>query len=581
MEDKMGKQTKNVVAPSRTKKATPKVPGTQALRKGLDVLNIIANANKPLRFKDLLELSRLPNPTLSRLLQTLVEYRLVHFEDISQTYRLGARSFEMAHRVWEDFDLKQGASPELDRLFELLKESVRLGVLENDQVLVVDSREAAQALRVSVGMGLRLPPHASALGKAMLAYLNADNLDRALNEMNYEQFTESTIVDPAVLKNELSLAKARGYAISVEEKTLGVNSIATAILNHKLEPIGAIGVSAPSCRLPEEKLHFIAGDIMKAARRVSGNIGEVAMSILSDPRPRRKKQFSLRCIANEKPLLGEGPIWIDEAEQILWLDILGPAAHRTTASSGQTNSVKLDEITSVIIPRKEGGYICGTESGLYTMNADMNQKALIVAPEKGIATNRFNDGKCDAKGRLWIGTMAIDASPGKGALYCLDVDHTLTKVEDNIQVSNGLGWSPDNKTFYFTDSGKQSIFAYEYDLETGVAENKRVFASVDDGAARPDGLAVDIEGFVWSAHWDGWRVVRYAPDGSIDRVVELPVPKPTSCAFGGPDRKTLYITSARVRLSALQIEEAPLSGGLFALNTNVQGAPTYAFGNQK
>lgn len=555
-----------------------KVPGTQALRKGLDVLNVVAESGAPLRFKELLAMTDLPNATLDRLLRTLSEYRLIHYEEIGQTYRLGARSFEMAHQVWENFDLRKGAAPELDRLFEMLDESVRLGVLEDNNVLVVDSREAAQALRVSVGMGLRLPLHASALGKAILAYLSPEQLKVTLEGLDFHQLTDATIVDQQSLIKELALAKARGYAISIGERAIGVNSIAVAILNHRLEPIGGIGFSAPSCRFPEEKLHVVAGDIMKASRRISGNIGEVAMSIAADPKPRLIRYPELRCISNAKPLLGEGPVWMPKEKKILWVDMLGPALHQTDVATGEISSVQLDEITSVVVCQKAGGYVCATESGIYSLDLDSRSKTLLASPEKGIAGNRFNDGKCDANGRFWAGTMAIDASPEKGSLYCLDTDHSVRVVEGGIQVSNGLGWSPDNKTFYFTDSGKRTIFAYDFDLERGEVSNKRVFVEIVDGVARPDGLAVDIDGCVWSAHWDGWRVVRYTPDGTIDRVVELPVPKPTSCAFGGDDNKTLFITSARIRLSAIQIEEAPLSGGLFALQTGVEGVPVSDFG---
>jgi ABC-type nitrate/sulfonate/bicarbonate transport system ATPase subunit len=167
--------------------------------------------------------------------------------------------------------------------------------------------------------------------------------------------------------------------------------------------------------------------------------------------------------------------------------------------------------------------------------------------------------------------MAIDTQPGEGSLYRLDTDGRVSRMDTGFHVSNGLGWSPDNRRFYFTDSGPKRIYVYDFDLEGGAVENRRTFVQVPDGVGVPDGLAVDAEGFVWSAHWDGWCVTRYDPDGKVDRVINLPVPRPTSCAFGGPDLTTLYITSARIRLSAGQLAEAPLSGSVFALQSGIRG----------
>jgi sugar lactone lactonase YvrE len=203
---------------------------------------------------------------------------------------------------------------------------------------------------------------------------------------------------------------------------------------------------------------------------------------------------------------------------------------------------------------------------------------VLAVPEPDKAMNRFNDGKCDRAGRFFAGTMALDAGPGQGTLWRLDPDLRLAAIETGVHVSNGLGWSPDDRTFYFIDTGARTVYAYDYDLATGAATNRRPFVVVPDAQGKPDGLAVDEQGFVWVALWDGWSVARYAPDGRLDRLVSLPVPRPTSLAFGGTDLRTLFITSARVRLSAAQLAEAPLSGSVFALDAGVAGVPVGSFG---
>jgi sugar lactone lactonase YvrE len=173
--------------------------------------------------------------------------------------------------------------------------------------------------------------------------------------------------------------------------------------------------------------------------------------------------------------------------------------------------------------------------------------------------------------------MSLDASMPTGSLYRFDGAHAATALDGGFQVSNGMDWSPDDKTFYFADTALHTVYAYDFDLDAGTISNRRVFLHFSREQGRPDGMAVDCEGFLWVALWDGWRIARYAPDGRLDREIDLPVPRPSSCCFGGPDLKTLYITSARVRLSRQNLEEAPLSGGLFALDVDVAGQPVTEF----
>jgi sugar lactone lactonase YvrE len=201
----------------------------------------------------------------------------------------------------------------------------------------------------------------------------------------------------------------------------------------------------------------------------------------------------------------------------------------------------------------------------------------LAVPEPGRTGNRFNDGKCDRAGRLLVGTMAIDNGPGQGALWSVAPGGTTRAVETGVHVSNGPAWSPDDRTLYFTDTGARTVYAYDYDLATGAATNRRTFATFSGVDGKPDGMAVDAAGCVWVAVWDGWRLERRRPDGSLDRVVMLPVPRPTSLAFGGDDLRTLFVTSARVRLSAEQLVEAPLSGSVLALVVDVPGTPVGAF----
>ena len=199
---------------------------------------------------------------------------------------------------------------------------------------------------------------------------------------------------------------------------------------------------------------------------------------------------------------------------------------------------------------------------------------ILVNPELGRLNARFNDGKVDPRGRFWAGTLGED---NQSCLYKLDPDGSVQIMETGIQISNGLGWSPDLKTMYYTDSPLRVIYAYDFDLNSGSINNRRKFVKVPREDGFPDGLTVDSEGFIWSAHWDGWRVTRYDPDGKIERVIYLPVQRPTSCAFGGPDLDQLFITSAWTGLSETERQEQPLAGDLFLVHGEVKGRKEYDF----
>lgn len=545
-------------------------PGMQSLTRGLRVLGIIAAAERPMRFTDLLVAADLPKGTLHRVLQTLVEERFAQLDPRDQSYRLGSRTFELAHRVWDQFDMRGAAEPELVRLRDVTGEAVRLGILDAGAVLYIDQRDNPQAIRVANGVGKRVAVHASALGKAIAAHLNLSER-RALFSGVYDAFTERTIVSQSDLDHQLNLIKARGYALSVDELHEGVSAVAAPILDHRAEPMGAIGIVGPSFRLDEARLHALGRDVIEAARRISGNIGELAMSISINPRPLGVVRDDVVCAIPGSDFLAEGPHWSVSEQRLHWVDILAPAIVSGSPAEGTRSSFAMPELVGCVVPMRSGGFIAATESGIKSVKSGVI--TTLSTPEADLPGNRFNDGKCDRAGRFWVGSLAINTAPGQGSLWRCDPNGTVIQIDSGFHIANGLGWSPDDKTFYFTDSGRRTIYAYDFDLARGDIANRRVFASVPEQSGTPDGLAVDSEGFVWSAHWDGWCITRYDPEGRVERVINLPVPRPTSCAFGGPDMKTLFVTTARIRLSAQQLAEAPLSGSILAVSVGVPGLP--------
>jgi L-arabinonolactonase len=274
--------------------------------------------------------------------------------------------------------------------------------------------------------------------------------------------------------------------------------------------------------------------------------------------------------------LGEGPVWDVREQALYWVDIVGRLVQRFDPATGGTRRWSLPERVASLALRRESGMVLALESGFAFFDLVTGGIRWIARPEAMIARNRFNDGKCDSAGRFWAGTMDDTATEHTGSLYRLDPDLSAHRMDGAIGISNSLAWSPDDRTFYFADTLDGVIYAYDFEAAAGALSNKRAFAK-PGGPGAPDGSTIDSEGFLWNAEWDGGRLVRYAPDGSVERQVELPVQRPTCCAFGGPDLRTLYVTSASLGLDDAARASQPWAGCVLALDLGVAGLPSHRF----
>lgn len=551
--------------------------GAAALAKGLYLLDVIGERDQPPRFKDLQLATGLPKGTLARLLNTLVTFRLVRHEESDNTYRLGNRLFELAHRVWETFDLRGAAAPQLERLAQETRETLALIAADNDQALYIDQRSQGGPFGFRIEVGRRAPLHCTAAGKALLAFSAPHEQRATLSRLVLERFTPATLTEPDQLFADLALARARGYALSHGEHVEGVVSVAAPVFDHTGKAIAAIGVFGPQSRLTTERLHVIGRDLMEAARLISGNVGAAPVSIHSKDPPIRGADRTVECVLPWGASLAEGPVWSERENRLYWVDILAPAVHRFDPVTRINETCPLPRLVGAIAERRAGGQVVITQGGLEALDFDRQKLTPLVDPEADMPDNRFNDGKCDAEGRLWAGTMSLDASRKSGALYRMAPDLSCTRMDQGFTVANGLDWSLDRRTLYFADSAAGAIFAYPFEPETGELGRRRVFASIPAKDGRPDGLTVDAEGCLWAALWDGWVIRRFAPDGRMMRDLRMPVPRPTSIAFGGEGYRTLFITSARIRLPAKILADAPFSGGLFAADVGVAGRPAGQF----
>ena len=544
----------------------------------MSLLNIVSAAPAPMTFTELLRAGHLPKATLHRILATLMREGLLRHDPYTKTYQLGFRLLELAHEVWSDFDLRLAAQDELGRLRDAVRQSVHLGVIDGDSVIVIASQEADRELRASSRVGLRLPIHATALGKAIAAQMDPPRQTALLQSLSLRPFTGATLASVAALKSELDLTRARGYAIEFLEHEDSTVSIAASILDIEGRPIGAVCITGKSDQIDQAHLHQFSSPIIGAARTISHNAGGQFMSIQPRAEPTDSANFDVVCVAQTRSLLGEGPTWSPRDGALYWVDILTPSVHCYDSIKGEDREVKLGSMVSVAIPKATGGLLVATPAGLMTL--DMASKALtgFCHPESDRPGNRYNDGKCDRMGRLWIGTLDMGTAANRGNLFRVDADGNWKKMDSGITVSNGLGWSPDNRLMYFTDSVRRTIYVYDFDLLTGTITNRRPFITLDASDGTPDGLTVDEDGCLWVAVWDAWRVSRYAPDGRELLRIRMPVPRPTSCCFGGANLDTLYVTSASVRLNEAALVAAPQSGSLFAIRIpGVRGLPETTF----
>jgi L-arabinonolactonase len=289
----------------------------------------------------------------------------------------------------------------------------------------------------------------------------------------------------------------------------------------------------------------------------------------------------IEVLVDVKTILGEGPLWDVEQQRLYWIDSFGCNVFRCTADGREIRAWDVPGKIGSMALRKDGnGAICSLQDGFYALDFKTGDSTLINNPIGDNPAIRLNDGKVDRRGRFIAGSMDTMESGPNGELYRLDPDFKVTKLDSGIIVSNGPCWSPDDKIFYFADSWSGEIWAYDYDINTGSVSNRRTFTKVDisrGGAA--DGSTVDAEGYLWNAQVYDAKLVRYAPDGKIDRVIDMPVKKVTSVNFGGPNMDILFVTSMAKPPLPRFPGDGVLRGSLFAIyDLGIRGVPEPRFG---
>jgi sugar lactone lactonase YvrE len=283
---------------------------------------------------------------------------------------------------------------------------------------------------------------------------------------------------------------------------------------------------------------------------------------------------SAQLVLDARAELGEGPLWDPCVRRLFWVDILAGRLHAFDPASGADRSWLVGDRLGMVAPRARGGLVLALRDQLAAFDPERAEvpPAPLARPPVHPPGNRFNDGKCDPAGRLWVGTKADDNAAGAGTLWRFSGDGRAEAMVTAVTISNGLAWDVARRRFYYIDTPTRTVAAYDYDPDTGAIANRRVAIAVGPEDGFPDGMTIDEDGMLWIAHWGGHQVIRWNPDsGRALRRIRLPVSQPSCCAFGGEQLDRLYITSARENLGPDQLAAEPLAGGLFVAEPGVRG----------
>ncbi len=272
--------------------------------------------------------------------------------------------------------------------------------------------------------------------------------------------------------------------------------------------------------------------------------------------------------------VGEGPIWDDRLERLIWVDIYRGAVHLLDPASGLDEAVSAGQTVGVAVPSQRGDVVMAVRDGFQRLDLASGTSEWLADVERELSGNLMNDGACDQAGSFIAGTANEAEEPGRAGLYRLREDHSVEQLLGGVTLSNGIDWSPDGRRMYYVDSALQRIEVFDYAPDSPL-ENRRVLVDIPPGQGMPDGLTVDADGFLWLAMWEGSAVHRFAPDGTLDRVIELPVSQVTSCAFGGKNLDQLFVTSASWQFDQAAWLREPHAGAVFAVEAGAVGqSPT-------
>jgi DNA-binding IclR family transcriptional regulator/sugar lactone lactonase YvrE len=520
--------------------------GTGALEKALDVLEAIGSAAGGVTQAELATHLALPKTTLYRIIATLVDRGMIRRDPVRKVYRLGFRYLELVRNAYLMPDLVAAASFELRALRDLTGETSYLAVLDGNQVMSLERCDGAHTRRSAAALGQSKPVYCTGQGKAILAAMDQQTRDAVIKGLTLTPLTELTITDRRRLHTELQITRARGYAIDDEEIVMGVRCVAAAIRDNAGNVRGALSVAGPAYRLTLQRLELLGPELSEAARRVGAQLSESRV---------RVGDSDVEMVDCPWSFSGAFPRWSKDRNTLFWADTLAPAVRMLTAD-GERIFARLDSPVTAMELHRDGLLIAHAQ-GWSLFDFDGIEHPLPDWPGKTLMGLSAHSG-----GSLW----ACFATAGGSKVGELSPHSDLRSPWEFQEQITSLCWDEKGEALYAT--GPQSGTVYV--MHPGSPTVRRL-ATLPKGSGRLSGLAIDREGGVWTTLRDGWSLVRFDEDGSIDRMIGLPIPGPTDLAFGGSTHDTLYITSARHDVPLEMLANAPASGHLFKIAVSQGG----------
>jgi sugar lactone lactonase YvrE len=434
-------------------------------------------------------------------------------------------------------------------------ETVQLAALDRGRVVYLDAIDPRGHRQTGI-----TAPLLSAAGIALMADQPEAERRSLVSGVDGAELAASGFPTREALAAHLDLVQARGYALA---QTTGIAAIAAPILDGTCA-VAAIAIEGRSDRLSRATLHALAPGLIEATRAATRGAGGTLRPNSATPRP-GPASAAVKPLVETGNLIGEAPIHDADNDRLYWVDMYEPAIFCLDLQSGALSAFAPGEMVAALALAPDGLVFAG-QSGLWLADATTGEpRRRLGHPENHFPGNRFNESKRDRHGRLWVNTVSWRFAPNAGSLYRMEAEGRFQRMDTGLHVPNGMAWSPDGRTMYLADSGPRVIYAYDVADERGEISGRRTLVQLAaDASGAPDGLAVDDRGNLWVAMFDGWRISQFSPSGALLREIVLPVPRPTSCCFGG-DGRTLFVTSARIRVSEATLREAPLSGAIFSV----------------
>ena len=539
---------------------TPAAEGTASLDKALDVLDAVGSAPAGLSQNELAVRLNLPRTTLYRLLGTLVARGLLRRDPLRRVYGLGMRCFEYARAAYAMPDLVAAAGAELRALRDMTGETCYLAARDGLDVVALERCDGAHGQRSASAVGQRKPLHCTSQGKAILAALPVEERDALVRELPMTAVTPRSITDRRRLQAELRVAAARGWAVDDEEIVPGVRCCGAAIVDAAGQVRGAISVAGPAFRLTSERVELLGPEVAEAARRIGAQL-----SAAEQPRV----EGEARLVGAAWAFEGRFPCWLPGASALVWADTLGPTVHRASAA-GDVLLTQADAPIQALLPWRDETDAGAADSVLASWGGQwhrVNSKGELLAIDHSATPRADTTAVCvHPDGSIW--SCQPDGGRWRVAPVQRGTNTPSGAASDSApgwdlpEPASDLAWDPAGEVLHLACAGSGSLWT----ARPGSPALRRL-ATVPKGSGHLAGLAVDPRGGVWTALRGGWGVMRFEADGSLDRLVALPVPCPSGLAFGGADGHTLFITTARDAVSREALDAAPLSGRLFALAT--------------